>query len=669
VIRDDAQDPDGMRRALLGAICAVLSAGATRAEEATPPSVYGPGEMIEVVGRRPQGARAAQAVSVVTAEEIEARGAATLDEAIALLPGVNVRVGGDGVPRVDMRGFRTRHVLLLLDGVPVSSAVDGQFDPRLVAMEDVAAIEVVAGPGSVLYGAGGLGGVLNVVTRRGAGGFGGVVGAEGGDHAPYLVRASASGEAGPIDLLLGGSAARVDAFPLSADFRPTTGQPAGHRRHSAFRRASLLGNVAYAPHGEAELGLTAYYAHASYGKPVSVLGDDADPYAAPPRYDRVPRSELLSLQAAGDQRLAPWLRIRAWAYANRLEEEDERYDDARYATLDERSGSYDQRLRSTALGGAVRPRIDLGAAGAIGALLSAERDAWANRGQVTVGPGAFVPADLDRRVGLYAAALEYEVSPPGGIGLVAGYGRHVQARPGAGSARDFTALAAASWEILAESRVRASCSRDVRFPSLGDLYAPGRGNADLRAERALSCAAGADVLLPGGTSLGANAFRTRAEGLIQTDQATGLATNLSEVRFAGVEVVAAARPARGLTVRGGYAFLHSEDRSREGRQDQQYTPRHRATAEGSFELPFGPSADLSLVYVGSQLYYPRNGSTLGPRRLPDRLVVDARIRQRLLDGRMGVYVGARNLLDQDYETSYGFPQAGRFVYGGIELRL
>ncbi len=65
----------------------------------------------------------------LTRADIEARSARTLDEALRLLPGVYVRTGGDGTPRIDVRGFRSRHVLLLINGVPANSTSDGQFDP------------------------------------------------------------------------------------------------------------------------------------------------------------------------------------------------------------------------------------------------------------------------------------------------------------------------------------------------------------------------------------------------------------------------------------------------------------------------------------------------------------------------------------------------------------
>ena len=47
--------------------------------------------------------------------------------------------------------------------------------------------------------------------------------------------------------------------------------------------------------------------------------------------------------------------------------------------------------------------------------------------------------------------------------------------------------------------------------------------------------------------------------------------------------------------------------------------------------------------------------------------MSARLRY-LLPKQMGtIYFGADNLLDEEYETSYGFPQPGRFVYVGTQL--
>lgn len=81
-----------------------LLPGAAGAQQPAPTfsvSVTEPFELVEEVGTTRRLTRA----------DIEARNARTLDEALRLLPGVYVRTGGDDTPRIDVRGFRSRHVL------------------------------------------------------------------------------------------------------------------------------------------------------------------------------------------------------------------------------------------------------------------------------------------------------------------------------------------------------------------------------------------------------------------------------------------------------------------------------------------------------------------------------------------------------------------------------
>lgn len=78
-------------------------------------------------------------VDEVTAAQIERSGASTLDEAVRLVPGVAIVNGGDGVPRINIRGFRTRNITLLIDGVPrtgpmMDNSIPGQF-PSTTSLE------------------------------------------------------------------------------------------------------------------------------------------------------------------------------------------------------------------------------------------------------------------------------------------------------------------------------------------------------------------------------------------------------------------------------------------------------------------------------------------------------------------------------------------------------
>ena len=111
---------------------------------------YTLGEIV-VSGER-EGVESVGTVREITAVDIQNKGARTLDEALQLLPGVYIRTGADGVPRVDLRGLRSRHVILLLDGIPVNSTYDGNFDPTLIPVESIERIKVSYGNHSVLYG-------------------------------------------------------------------------------------------------------------------------------------------------------------------------------------------------------------------------------------------------------------------------------------------------------------------------------------------------------------------------------------------------------------------------------------------------------------------------------------------------------------------------------------
>lgn len=134
------------------------------------------------------------AMSVVTREEIAARGADDVLDALRGETGVSLQgrsIGGRKV--LSLRGMDSKHTLFLVDGrrVGASDGVIGHSDFQYdwIAVEDIERIEVVRGPLSVLYGSEAMGGVVNVITRqagdrwRGSGRIEGSVadGSRGGD--------------------------------------------------------------------------------------------------------------------------------------------------------------------------------------------------------------------------------------------------------------------------------------------------------------------------------------------------------------------------------------------------------------------------------------------------------------------------------------------------------
>ena len=108
-------------------------------------------------------------VSVINRIEIERRMPNTATDLLRNLPGVDVNGVGPQQPRPIIRGQRGQRILVMEDGIrmnnPRRQSDFGEL-PSLVDTNGVERVEVVRGPGSVLYGSDAIGGVLNIITTQ-----------------------------------------------------------------------------------------------------------------------------------------------------------------------------------------------------------------------------------------------------------------------------------------------------------------------------------------------------------------------------------------------------------------------------------------------------------------------------------------------------------------------
>src|SRR5688572_26490545 len=129
----------------------------------------------------------AAAVYVITQEEIRRSGLTNIPDLLRRVPGLQVaRIDGSKWA-VTARGFNGRFankLLVLIDGrsvyTPVHSGV--YWEVQDVVLEDVERIEVIRGPGSAMWGANAVNGVINIITKHTRNTQGGLVTTGGGSE-------------------------------------------------------------------------------------------------------------------------------------------------------------------------------------------------------------------------------------------------------------------------------------------------------------------------------------------------------------------------------------------------------------------------------------------------------------------------------------------------------
>jgi vitamin B12 transporter len=110
-----------------------------------------------------------QQMAIIDREEIERHGAADLATLLQETLNLNiVRYGAYGNRAgISLRGFDSKRVAFLVDGVPVNSTLDGKFDIEQIDLNSIERIEVIYGGSDSKYNvSGALGGVINIVTVK-----------------------------------------------------------------------------------------------------------------------------------------------------------------------------------------------------------------------------------------------------------------------------------------------------------------------------------------------------------------------------------------------------------------------------------------------------------------------------------------------------------------------
>jgi len=201
------------------ALAAILVAGALPTLARAQATSEQLGEITVTADRIPEPvASVGSDVTVIPGSEVEKWGANGITQALQEVVGVNVvPTGGPNTATgVYLRGADPGQVLVLIDGIPIGNpaATDGSLDFSNLSAVDIDRIEIVRGPQSSLYGSDAMGGVINIITKKGKKGEQHTtLTVQGGSYGTIQGTATTSGATDNWSYALGVTDAYTEGFP------------------------------------------------------------------------------------------------------------------------------------------------------------------------------------------------------------------------------------------------------------------------------------------------------------------------------------------------------------------------------------------------------------------------------------------------------------------------
>ena len=152
--------------------------------------------IVQTVGSTPAN------ITVITRAELQAKGARTLTDALAGVSGVMVRSHGGAGEKALPYILGSDRIVVLVDGKRMNLPQGAGYGASVVDLsaflvsDSIERIEVIRGGASALYGADAVGGVINIITKKGAGATKVITGIAGGNYGGRAYDLSAGGQQG-----------------------------------------------------------------------------------------------------------------------------------------------------------------------------------------------------------------------------------------------------------------------------------------------------------------------------------------------------------------------------------------------------------------------------------------------------------------------------------------
>ncbi len=707
---------------LLFSWCAMGFAQQAAEEEKKKPVV----ELFETVVvyadmERPEIPESPTTIDEVTAEEIQQRNVANIGQALQLLPGVQFRTARSKTEeQVTIRGFEQEKVLVLMDGIPVSLPYEGQINLADIPVQNISSIKLIKGIGSVLYGANGMGGVINVITKRGESKPSFSAQYEGSQYATNSIQVGHGWKKGPFSYYAAFSHRESNGYPLAENFAlpqdilnnmvsaPTnpntiknTPIPADeHSRDNGYYQRNAFtftGTVALG--SKNTLGVSFEHYFNDYGVPPTLIvreNRNRRQLFYYPRYWRFSDWNRTTVNVIEESRITENFTIKVRGFYDKYDNTLASYDNPSYTTqnlVSPFSGNtlwddYDAGFTAYAYWKGI-PGNDL----RIG--LNFRRDVHQSSTLLPPGTTTDNLSSDSMSVGIedeIRIGQKFSITPGASFDYMnkrIRYQAGVDLEPG----KDIPAFSpqiGARYDASAHVSIYGSIGRKLRFPTMRNLYSDGvvgpLGNPDLKEESTINVEAGANITLNPKMQIGGAYFYSRVKNMINFDNLIGRFEQYPKAAITGIELSTSGHITDSTDAFLSYTYMHSHALDSVTIVNQYipnltyspdelpYRPAHQVSMEVRHRFRFGLDANFNGIYMSQATYYNHvdttsNAAMIASKvKLGDYFLANAKLVQKIKGG-FAIYFGVDNIGNKQYQTLYLYPAPGRTYRWGLKFDM
>jgi vitamin B12 transporter len=569
------------------------------------------------------------AVTVIPGEDFKTYHYATVGDALRRVPGVDVRQSGSfgKTTAISIRGANPSQVQVLVDGVRVKSPTLGQAELVDIAPDLIERIEVVRGPQSTLYGADAIGGVVNIITKKGQGKVAqGSIEEQAGNYGTWINRGTGYGQWKILDYSFAGSYAESN----------------GQFRNDAADQKALSGRVGLTLPYDSSVSFIARWNRTDTDLPVKFVCCGPLPIQPIIDVNQQQQSETLVLSLEGRTRPVPW-----WESRARIS----RYENSQGFQDPVDPGFEDSDFPSFAQINVERREAE-----------------WINSFHIGKWSTSTIGLEYRHEEGESRHTFESQTHTKsvffeqqlrfferlfltGGVRVDdhSTFGTHVTPR--------------GSLAFLIKetgTRIRGGAGSGFRAPTLNDLFFPNFSNPSLKPETSFSWEVGADQTLWGERiRLGVTVFRTDFDDLIRFVPIDAFpfvaAVNIARARSSGLEFTGEVDLLKNLVASVNYTYTDTEDLSTDRWLPRE--PQHRWNIGVIWE-PIRRLQLFTQINVGTRQF---ESEEVGYNRGHTRIDVGGTF--RLLDKygilqALDLTARVNNILNEGYAEVRGFPALG-----------